>query len=603
MTRTQLTVILASSLTAAVLVGCSSHAPTEGLSKVDVPTDAPVPEEPTAPELTEPEQELADLDPVAAETAAGTVQAAEGKVVQAKPAVRTRADAEPLARGSEDEADDFFGGGVVGGIVGAAAPEASLMEGRRGPATPRPAPVQPVLNEGGFRDYGVNGFVQTAQDRLSTFAIDVDTASYTMARKSLNSGYLPPGGGVRVEEFVNYMPYEYPQPKADRPFSVDFEAAPSPWDERLTLLRVGVQGKVVTQAERKPVHLTFLVDTSGSMRSHDKLDLVKRSLLMLTRELQEGDTVAIATYAGSTRVVLEPTDVTNADRIQQSLGGLTAGGSTAMDSGINLAYRLANSAMKPGSVNRVIVCSDGDANVGRTSPDVLASEIRAYAEKGITLTTLGVGNGNYKDVMMERLANQGDGNYFYIDSDKEAKRVLVDKLSGTLEVIAKDVKIQVEFDPDHVSSYRLVGYENRDVADRDFRNDKVDAGEIGAGHQVTALYEVVLSDHARGDFATVRVRHKQPGPDAPAAEGVWTVSTRDVGSHFAEASGQFRMASAAGYFAEVLRGSPHVSEISLSQVAQLAERAQRASFAEDQELVDLIWKASRLRGEGAVSFR
>ena len=204
---------------------------------------------------------------------------------------------------------------------------------------------------------------------------------------------------------------------------------------------------------------------------------------------------------------------------------------------------------------------------------------------------------------MERLANQGDGNYFYIDSDKEAKRVLVDKLSGTLEVIAKDVKIQVEFDPDHVSSYRLVGYENRDVADRDFRNDKVDAGEIGAGHQVTALYEVVLSDHARGDFATVRVRHKQPGPDAPAAEGVWTVSTRDVGSHFAEASGQFRMASAAGYFAEVLRGSPHVSEISLSQVAQLAERAQRASFAEDQELVDLIWKASRLRGEGAVSFR
>jgi Ca-activated chloride channel family protein len=470
---------------------------------------------------------------------------------------------------------------------------------RMPPPPPPPRPPVVAQNTEHYTNYGVNGFTDASQDNLSTFAVDVDTASYTMVRRKLREGYLPPSASVRVEEFVNYFPYEYARPERGAPFSVDFEAAPSPYNSLNTLVRVGVQGKKVTFDERKSVHLTFLVDVSGSMQSSDKMGLVRKTLKMLTEELEDGDTVAIATYAGRTSVVLPPTPISQAPTILRALDSLRAGGSTAMGAGIDLAYAQADAAFVDGAVNRVIVCSDGDANVGQTSHEVLSQKIRGFAEKGITLTTVGFGNGNYKDTMMERLANDGDGNYYYIDSEREARRVFVDKLTGTLEVIAKDVKIQVEWDEDDVLAYRLVGYENRDVADRDFRNDAVDAGEIGAGHQVTAIYEVALKDNPSGSIATVHVRNKAPGPDAPAVERSFELSAEDIRGTFAATSRQFRIATAATGFAELLRHSPHMQEVSFRDVEAIARGAMRSEYAEDRELVELIDRAADLHGEGA----
>lgn len=526
---------------------------------------------------------------------------------------RTEPTATPTYRPTREKAEDM-GGALSSSPMAKAAPVGSIapsgppvtVTGRGGAMgyAPPPPPTRLDLpatgNTEGYTDYGVNDFVAVAEDPLSTFAIDVDTASYTVSRRKLREGYLPPQSAVRVEEFVNYLPYEYRQPASGDPFAVDFEAAPSPWNPRNTIVRVGVQGKKVSMDERADAHLTFLVDVSGSMRSPDKIELLKKSLTMLTEELEDGDTVAIATYAGSTDIVLEPTPISRKADILRALDRLTAGGSTAMASGIDLAYRLADQTYVGGGINRVIICSDGDANVGQTSHEMLSKQIRQYAEKGITLTTLGFGNGNYKDTMMEQLANDGDGNYFYIDTEMEARRVLVDKMTSTLEVIAKDVKIQVDWDPGAVIAYRLIGYENRDVADVDFRNDKVDAGEIGAGHQVTAIYEVALKDDPRGTIATVRVRNKAPGPDAPATERAFSLDASAIRDASDESSDQFRMAFASATFAEILRGSPHVAEVTLRDVEALARGAQRPEYREDAELVDLIGRAATLRGETAT---
>ena len=464
-------------------------------------------------------------------------------------------------------------------------------------------PVVPESNTEDFTNYGINGFTLTERDGLSTFAVDVDTASYTITRRKLREGYLPPQDAVRVEEFVNYLPYEYAQPKPGHPFSVDVEAAPSPYNAQNHIVRIGVQGKQVHFDTRRAVNLTFLVDVSGSMQSRDKIGMLKDTLRMLTNELEDGDTVALVTYAGATKVVLSPTPISQRAKILGALDGLTAGGSTAMGAGIELAYAQAEAAYRPGAVNRVIVASDGDANVGVTSHTQLSKFIAGKAQKGITLTTLGFGNGNYKDTMMERLANDGDGNYYYIDSLQESRRLFVDQLSSTLEVIAKDVKIQVEWNPDAVLAYRLVGYENRDIADKDFRNDKVDAGEIGAGHQVTALYEVALKDDIQGGLGTVRIRNKAPGPDSPAVERRYEVPTSVMVGRFGDASPQFRLQTAAAGFAEILRGSPYMNEIQLRDVAAIARAAKRVEYNEDSELVELIERASRLKGEAAVSRR
>jgi Ca-activated chloride channel family protein len=445
-----------------------------------------------------------------------------------------------------------------------------------------------------YTDYGTTGFVTTTKDSLSTFAIDVDTASYTIARRKVREGCLPPPASVRVEEIVNYFRQDYGDP-AEGVFAVSLEGAPSPYRKGLHLLRVGVRGKNVSPSERKPANLVFLVDTSGSMQSDDKIGLVKRSLAILVDELRQGDKVSICTYAGGVSEVLPPTGAENKTKILAALEGLEAGGSTAMASGIVLAYDLASRAYVRGGINRVIVCSDGDANVGATSWEEMLSTIEDKVRQGVTLSTVGFGMGNYKDTNMEQLADKGNGNYAYVDSLMEAKRIFQEQVVGTLQVIAKDVKIQVEFDPACVARYRLIGYENRDIADRDFRNDAVDAGEVGSGHTVTALYEVELATKASASasLGTVRIRHKPPQGEK-AEEEAFVLRASFVKDSFARASRTFRFTACAAEAAEILRKSPHV-QTSLEQVARDArEAASPAGDDREQDFLGWITAAATL---------
>jgi Ca-activated chloride channel homolog len=469
--------------------------------------------------------------------------------------------------------------------------------------------VAPDDRNEAYVQYGINDMTMVDKDGFSTFSIDVDTASYSISRRKLNEGRLPQIAAVRVEEFVNAMPYDYEAPTAgsndDAPFAVHMEAAPNPWQYNHHIVRIGVQGAEIDPADRPPVHLTFLVDVSGSMSSDDKLGLAKKSLHYMVNNLGEEDTVAIATYAGSTQVILEPTSALNKDAIHSGIDRLSSGGGTNMDSGMQLAYDMAGKSYLPGAENRVIVLSDGDANIGRTGYDDILNTIEHHAEQGITMTTIGLGMGNYKDSMMEQLANKGDGNYFYIDTFDEAQKVFGENLSGTMLTIAKDVKIQVEWNPEAVMGYRLIGYENRDIADVDFRNDRVDAGEIGSGHSVTALYDVILKEDAKSqELATVRLRAKKPGPDSPAKEWATVFDGELLHSEFASATNDFRMAFATATFAELLRGSPYTAEINYSDVYTIAKAAQRR-FDEDVELLGLIQVAGELSGErgNAVAWR
>ena len=422
-------------------------------------------------------------------------------------------------------------------------------------------------------DDGINNVTLVSEDAQSTFSVDVDTASYTISRRKLREGTMPPEEAVRVEEFVNYFDYGYRPPSSgdDTPLSVYMEAAPSPVDPRRHILQVGLQGQVLDEDSRRPARLTFLVDVSGSMDSFDKLPLAQQALRELVRNLGPEDSVALATYAGRTAQLLPPTPATRRDEIYGAIEQLRSGGGTAMASGIAMAYDLAQEAFVEGAENRVIVLSDGDANIGPSSHQQIVAAIQEHAKAGITLSTIGFGMGNYKDTMMEQLANKGDGNNFYIDSFSEARRVFGDDLSGTIQTIARDVKIQVEFDPQAVYAYRLIGYENRDIADRDFRNDAVDAGEVGSGHQVTALYELTLADGYRSTetLATVRLRAKPPGPDAPSAEWVTAFPAAHVKSEVTDASVDFRLALGSALFAEKLRRSPHVAELSYAAVDEL----------------------------------
>lgn len=448
-----------------------------------------------------------------------------------------------------------------------------------------------------------NAMTRVVDDALSTFSIDVDTGSYTLARRTINSGGMPPAGAVRVEEFVNYFRYDYPAPGPEQgAFRVSLEAAPSPFEpgENRKIMRVGVQGRQLDQASRKPVHLTFLVDVSGSMSGEDRIDLARESLKLLARNLGEADTIAISTYAGRVETILEPTPAPQQHKILEAIESLKPGGSTRMGDGLKLAYQMALKGFVPGEVNRVIVLSDGDANVGARSHGEILESIRSYVEEGITLSTIGFGMGNYQDQMMEQLANKGNGNYYYIDSPREAQKVFGEQLDGTLQVIAKDVKIQVEFDADAVHSYRLIGYENRDIADADFRRDRVDAGEIGAGHSVTALYEVVLTDAAARSsadthLASVRIRAKKP-TGTRAAEQEFALTTRQLHTSLAEASADFQFATAVAGFAEHLRNSPYAEHISLALLAELAASASRPDQADRQEFLALLAQVQKRHG-------
>jgi Ca-activated chloride channel family protein len=464
-------------------------------------------------------------------------------------------------------------------------------------AAPMPDPVYNHLDEGGtFQHAGINPFTETREDKLSTFAIDVDTASYTYARRFLNNGTRPNPSSVRVEEWVNAFHYAYNNPTGKHPFGIEMEAGPSPLDEGRHILRVGIQGKKISAKNRKPVHLTFLVDTSGSMSRQDKLPLAQRALHHLVDNLKSTDSVALITYAGSTSQVLPQTSARHKSRIHRAIDGLRSGGGTAMGTGMEMAYRNAGKFVAPGSVSRVIVLSDGDANIGRTSHDAILQSVKGYVSEGIKLSTVGFGTGNYRDHLMEQLADAGDGNYSYIDSFAAAKKVFGTDLSGTLQVIAKDVKIQVEMNPKVVKRYRLLGYENRDVADRDFRNDKVDAGEIGAGHSVTALYEVELVDpyaKVKGNVATVRVRYKQPR-GTKATEVSRTFTQNHVRTRFGDMSRDTRWASAVSLAAEVLRGSPYTRDKTLEDAWALAAEAAGGPYKKERrELVDLLDRTHR----------
>ena len=454
------------------------------------------------------------------------------------------------------------------------------------------APVEAPASSEDYAHYEPNRMVPTVEDHLSTFAVDVDNASYTLARRKLLEGAAVPADAVRVEEFVNYFDYGYAGPKDGRPFTVHLEAAPSPFHPARQLLRVGVKGRVVERRARKQANLVFLVDVSGSMSTSDKLALAQRSLRILVDNLQGDDSVALVTYAGSTRVVLEPTGMGRRAEILAAIDDLSAGGSTAMGSGISLAYELAARTLTPSSVSRVIVLSDGDANVGSTTHEAILETIAGYVKRGVTLSTIGFGTGNYRDTLMEQLANKGNGNNYYVDSTAEAERIFGEQLGGTIEVIAQDVKLQVEFDPAVVSAYRLIGYENRAIADQDFRQDAVDAGEIGAGHSVTAMYELELTGKADpGPLAMVRVRAKPPGGDQ-ASEATFRIDRAQLRASFADASASFRFATAVTAFAELLRKSPAADGWTYAKVLELARPvADQSGDPRQQEFVRLVESA------------
>ncbi len=476
------------------------------------------------------------------------------------------------------------------------------IEGRMGGAYRMPlAPPPPSggdmafdakLGGNRFEAESPNPFVSAAEDRLSTFAVDVDTASYSVARRYLNQGQLPPAGAVRVEEFVNYFKYAY-APPSEGAFTVHMEGAPSPFSRGRHLLRVALKGKVVSRSERRPANLVFLVDTSGSMSSSDKLPLAKEAIKIAVKNLNENDLVSIVTYAGGTRDVLPPTPATERAKIDAAVDSLSSGGGTAMGSGMELAYRHAVQKASANVISRVIVLTDGDTNIGpNLSADSILSSVQKYVKEGVTLSTIGFGMGNYRDDLMERLADKGNGNCFYIDSHKEARKVFEEKLTGTIEVIAKDVKVQVEFDPRVVKTYRLVGYENRAIADKDFRDDKVDAGEIGAGHSVTALYEVQLNPAAEGDLATVRIRAKEPS-GTEAREQRFTFARAQLKGSLEAASADFRFATAVAGTADILRHSPAAEGWSLAVAQKLAEGAAEGQ-ADRAEFISLVSKAASL---------
>jgi len=466
------------------------------------------------------------------------------------------------------------------------------------PAAPSPQiAIADTTTEGNTSvHHGVNPWVDTTKDNLSTFAADVDTASYTLSRRSLNEGQLPPAASVRVEEYVNYFHYTFPAPAQGSPFSVVMDAAPSPFEPGLYVLRVGVATPPKTRAERKPANLVFLVDVSGSMQSPDKLGLAKQSLQLLVENLRPDDSVALVTYAGSTGVVLPATSVAERGKIVKALDGLTSGGSTAMGAGLDLAYAEAVKGRQRGAISRVIVLSDGDANVGTSDPKGLQNIIAERVKAGITVSTIGFGMGNYRDNLMEQLADTGNGNSFYIDSIDAAHKIFGEQLASTLEVAAKDAKLQVEFDPKMVSRYRLVGYENRTIADDDFRKDAVDAGEIGVGHQVTAMYVVDLTEQAKahpGPLGLVRIRAKAPDGDV-AAESTYAMDGAPAPS-FDAASPDLRFATSVAAFADVLRGAEDAQKWSLDMIAATA-RTTAAGDRDRLELVGLIEKAAKLRG-------
>ncbi len=442
---------------------------------------------------------------------------------------------------------------------------------------------------------------------VSTFSVDVDTGAYANARRFLTQGMMPPRDAVRTEEMINYFRYDYDRPSdRSQPFTVSTDLAKTPWNDDTYLMRIGLRGYDLPSSERPAANLVFLMDVSGSMNSPDKLPLVKTALSGLASELSEQDRVSIVVYAGAAGLVLEPTSDTA--KIRRALNSLEAGGSTAGGAGLELAYNIAEDNFIKGGVNRVILATDGDFNVGVSDRDALVEMIENKRDSGITLTTLGFGTGNYNEAMMEQIANHGNGNYAYIDSALEAKKVLGEEMSSTLFTIAKDVKIQVEFNPRAISQYRLVGYENRILREEDFDNDRVDAGDIGAGHQVTAIYEIVKAGSDGwisprryagytpaakfwGEIAHVKLRYKMPNGDTSKLIDT-TLDSQDMRDAKAP-TGDFAFAAAVAAYGQLLRGDTLMMDFDHDDVGKLAGR--QSDFWR-QEFIRLNEIAASMKG-------
>lgn len=450
-----------------------------------------------------------------------------------------------------------------------------------------------------FRDYGVNPFTDTSDDALSTFALDVDTASFTLARQWLDEGLLPDPASVRVEEFINFYDQDYRPPRDDT-FAVYADGAPHPFiDDDTYLLRIGIAAEQISDRARDDANITLVVDVSGSMNSGAKLETVKGAFHVLVDELDGDDRVAIVAYNQDAWVVLDPTWVNDAETIHRSIDRLAAGGNTNAEAGLALGYDVANNMFGRNDTNRVLLASDGVANVGNTSAGGILERISEDSTRGIGLVAVGVGIEDYNDVLLEQLANQGNGIYAYVDSQDEAERLFARELVGTLQTVAEDAKVQVEFDDRNLVAYRLIGFENRDIADQDFRDDSVDAGEVGSGHTVTALYEVELARGVvPGDgerLATVNLRWNEPG-GRRAQEIDGLITTDLISRDHRDASARFRLTATVATFAEILRDSRYVRGLEpsdlLEEAVEVADLLGRDGDVQD--LIGLIDSADRL---------
>ncbi len=467
------------------------------------------------------------------------------------------------------------------------------------PQAKRASQSEEVATSESYKSITDHQFYTADRQPLSTFSIDVDTASYSNVRRFINEGQLPPKDAVRIAEMVNYFPYDYPQPTGDKPFSINTEIATAPWNPQHKLVQIGLQGKKIRMEKLPPNNLVFLLDVSGSMNDPNKLPLLKASLKLLVNELRPIDRVAIVVYAGSAGLVLPSTPGNQQDKIIAALDKLEAGGSTAGGEGIIQAYQVARENFLKAGNNRVILATDGDFNVGVSSDDGLVKLIEKERKSNIFLTVLGLGMGNLKDAKMEQLADKGNGNYAYIDNLMEAKKVLVKEFGSTLLTIAKDVKIQVEFNPKQVQAYRLIGYENRVLANKDFKDDQKDAGELGAGHAVTALYEVIpIGVKTNLKFATpnaqtaadketqiavnsnelmqVRLRYKAPKSDT--SQLLTGKIDNTVSKSISTASNNLKFAAAVAEYGMNLRNSPYKGSSDFGSVLELASQAKGADL-------------------------
>lgn len=459
-----------------------------------------------------------------------------------------------------------------------------------------------------------NEFFNSSETPLSTFSIDVDTASYSNIRRFVNYGRMPDVGAIRLEEMINYFDYDYKLPEGKHPFSVNTEVGSCPWNDKHKLVHIGIQGKKLADDEKVPQNLVFLLDVSGSMSSENKLPLLKKAFKLLVKELDDDDKVSIVVYAGAAGLVLKPTDGDETEEIMEALDKLQAGGSTAGGAGIQLAYKVAEENLFEDGNNRIILATDGDFNIGVSSTSSLVEMIEEKRKKGIYITILGFGMGNYKDHRMEQIADKGNGNYFYIDNLNEAKKVLVRDLTGTLFTIAKDVKIQVEFNPAKIESYRLIGYENRLLNKEDFNDDKKDAGELGAGHTVTALYEVVpvgvgksskkvddltfqqtkvkKSAYDTEDIMMVKLRYKPPKSDKSI---LLVERIKDADKDFDDTSENFQFSAAVAGAGMLMKDSKFKGSLTYNKIIELAEEAKGDDeFGYRSEFIEIIKAAKKL---------